>query len=70
MTIAVDDRVEWDWGRGTASGRVTEIHAERTTCTIKGTKVVRNGTADNPAVVIRQDDGGTVLKSASELRQV
>lgn len=68
MSIEPDDRVEWDWGRGTASGRVAEIHTERTVRVIKGSRIVRNGSPGNPAVVIRQDDGGEVLKLASELR--
>ncbi|GHF69345.1 DUF2945 domain-containing protein [Seohaeicola zhoushanensis] len=68
MTISKDDRVEWTWGRGTPSGRVTEILPERTIRIIKGSRIVRNGSPENPAVVIRMDDGGEVLKLASEVR--
>lgn len=68
--LAIDDRVEWDWGRGTGEGRVAELHDSRTQRTIKGATITRNGTPDNPAVIVQLDDGGTVLKLASELRRL
>ncbi|MFD2855503.1 DUF2945 domain-containing protein [Seohaeicola zhoushanensis] len=57
-----------DLGPGHPSGRVTEILPERTIRIIKGSRIVRNGSPENPAVVIRMDDGGEVLKLASEVR--
>lgn len=39
---------------------------ERTT---KGERITRHGTDDNPAYVIRQDDGTVVLKLASEVER-
>lgn len=62
------DRVEWDWGRGTATARVAEVLPRRVTRTIKGKRIRRNGSAKCPALVLRQEDGGTVLKRASEVR--
>lgn len=59
--------VEWDWGSGTAEGKVTAVHRERIERTIKGSPVVRNGTDDDPALEIEQDDGTTVLKLRSEV---
>ncbi|MGB5643454.1 MAG: DUF2945 domain-containing protein, partial [Gammaproteobacteria bacterium] len=35
--------------------------------TLKGSEIVRNADADNPAYLIEQDDGDQVLKSDSEL---
>ena len=61
--------VSWDWGKGTAEGKVTEIHREEITRTIKGSKVTRNGTQDNPAYLIEQEDGTKVLKLRSELNE-
>jgi hypothetical protein len=69
MAYSEGNAVEWDWGDGTASGKVQSIFPERTTRTIKGTKVTRNGTQDDPALYIKQDDGDAVLKLASEVRK-
>jgi hypothetical protein len=67
--ISEGDKVEWDWGNGTGTGTVQSSFAEKTTRTIKGTEVTRNGSQDDPALYIEQDDGDTVLKLASEVRK-
>ncbi|VXC86372.1 DUF2945 domain-containing protein [Sphingomonas sp. AX6] len=59
--------VSWNWGSGTATGKVEERFDRRVQRTLKGAKVVKNGTADNPAYLIEQDDGMKVLKRGSEL---
>lgn len=59
--------VTWNWGNGTAAGKVEERFDRRVQRTLKGAKVVKNGTADNPAYLIEQDDGTKVLKRGSEL---
>jgi len=63
------DRVEWDWGNGTASGKVDQTYTRRITRRIADTKITRNGSDDNPAVFIKQSDGSEVLKLASEVRK-
>ncbi|WP_238369314.1 DUF2945 domain-containing protein [Heliomarina baculiformis] len=68
MGFKVDDKVEWDWGQGTAEGRVKETHEKKITRKIKGSEITRNGSSDDPAIVIEQEDGDEVLKLASELR--
>ncbi len=60
--------VEWDWGDGTARGQIVERFERNVTRTLKGSEVTRNGDEDNPAYLIRQDDGDEVLKLGSELR--
>ncbi|MEM9232888.1 MAG: DUF2945 domain-containing protein [Pseudomonadota bacterium] len=62
-------KVEWDWGNGTATGEVQESFTEKVTRQIDGTEVTRNADNDNPAYMIRQEDGDRVLKSHSELRK-
>ena len=62
-------KVEWDWGDGTATGEVEEVHHEKVTRTIDGSEVTRDGSEDDPAYLIKQDDGQRVLKSASEVRR-
>ncbi len=59
--------VSWRWGSGTAHGKVEERFERRVQRTLKGSKIVKNGTADNPAYLIVQDDGARVLKRGSEL---
>lgn len=67
MAIRKGTRVAWEWGNGTAEGTVQSTHTEKITRTIKGSEVTRNGSADDPALVIEQDDGTTVLKLHSEV---
>lgn len=59
--------VRWNWGNGTATGTIEERFERRVQRTLKGSKVVKNGTADNPAYLIEQEDGAKVLKRGSEL---
>ncbi|MGC1496981.1 MAG: DUF2945 domain-containing protein [Sulfitobacter sp.] len=63
------DTVEWDWGNGTAAGKVDKTYTRRVTRKIKGTEVTRNGSEDDPALYIEQEDGDTVLKLSSEVRK-
>lgn len=69
MTIRNGTEVLWEWGDGEATGTVTAIHESSVTRTIKGTQVTRNGTADDPAYEIEQDDGSRVLKLRSEVER-
>lgn len=67
MSIRVGSRVTWPWGSGTAEGTVSERHTETITRTTKGSEITRHGSEDDPALVITQDDGTTVLKLRSEV---
>ncbi len=66
-TCRSGQKVSWNWGSGTAEGTIAERFDRRVQRTIKGTKVVKNGTPDNPAYLIEQENGGKVLKRGSEL---
>lgn len=61
------DKVKWNWGGGTATGEIQSCFEQKVTRKIKGTEVIRNGSKDNPAYYIEQDDGDKVLKLESEL---
>lgn len=63
------DSVKWSWGNGEATGKVQSVFAEKTTRKIKGTEVTRNGSKDDPALYIKQQDGDAVLKLASEVEK-
>jgi hypothetical protein len=39
------------------------------TRTIKGSAITRDATAENPACLVRREDGDRVFKSHSELRK-
>lgn len=67
MAHRVGSKVSWTWGSGTAHGKVIETFDRRVQRTLKGAKVVKNGSADNLAVLIEQEDGTKVLKLTSEL---
>lgn len=60
--------VSWKYGTGTATGKIESIHKEAITRTIKGAEIHRNGSADNPALVIVQENGDRVLKLQSEVK--
>lgn len=63
------EKVEWDWGNGTATGEIETVHTRKITKTIDGTEVTREADDDCPAYTIKQDDGDIVLKSHSEVRK-
>ncbi|WP_375417394.1 DUF2945 domain-containing protein [uncultured Hymenobacter sp.] len=63
-------KVTWKYGTGTATGKIEEIHKEAVEKTIKGSKIHRNGTPDDPALVIVQDNGDKVIKLQSEVKAV
>ena len=65
--IREGSEVQWSWGNGTATGKVVEVHREKVTRTIQGSEITRNGSDDDPALVIAQGDGGQVLKLRSEV---
>ena len=62
-------KVSWKWGRSTAEGKVAEVHKDTVSRTSKGETITRNGSEDDPAYVIEQEDGTTVLKLRSELQE-
>ena len=64
------DKVEWKWGASTAEGKVVKEYDKPFTKTIKGTKVKRNASKNEPAYEIEQKNGSKVLKSESELKKV
>ncbi len=63
------DDVKWTWGTGFATGTVQSVFKESTTRKIKGSEVTRNGTHDDPALYIKQEDGDAVLKLSSEVEK-
>ena len=67
--LAKGTKVEWKWGGNTAEGKVKESFEKPVQRTIKGTKVKRNASKEEPAYLVEQEDGGRALKSGSELHK-
>lgn len=61
-------KVEWDWGNGTASGEVVKVYTQKRTLRIKGEEVMRDASEDCPAYRIDTGDS-EALKSHSEVRK-
>ena len=67
--IQKGSNVKWDWGNGTAEGKVTETYTEEVTKTIDGRKITRKGEQGNKALFIEQEDGSKVLKLEKEVEK-
>ena len=67
-SFRTDQYVQWNWGSGTAKGQIKDRFEREVTRTLKGSEVTRDGSGDNPAYLIRQEDGDEVLKLGSELQ--
>ena len=65
--FAKGTKVSWKWGAHQAHGKIAESFTRDVARTIKGEKVKRKASEDEPAYLIVQDDGDRVLKSHSEL---
>ena len=66
--IKKGSQVTWKWGKGVATGKVREIFDRPVTITSKGAKVTRNGTTQNKALFIVQENGTELLKLESEVQ--
>jgi hypothetical protein len=66
-SIQLGQSVRWKWGRGWGEGIVRQRFTQRVVIKINGAEVTRQGTEEEPAYLIKQEDGGEVLKTASEL---
>ena len=59
--------VKWEWGNGEGKGQIKERFEREVTRTLQGSEVTKDGGEDNPAYLIKQEDGDEVLKRGSEL---
>ncbi|MEZ6044182.1 MAG: DUF2945 domain-containing protein [Planctomycetaceae bacterium] len=65
----IGTKVKWKWGNGFGEGQVTERFTEKVTRTIKGSEITRSASKEEPAYLIKQEDGDRVLKSHSEIEK-
>lgn len=59
--------VKWNWGNGEGKGQVEDRFEREVTRTLQGSEITKKGDSDNPAYLVKQDDGDRVLKRGSEL---
>lgn len=62
-------KVSWRWGRSRASGTIRQRFTSTVTRTIKGKRIKRKATKDEPAYLVEQPEGDKALKSESELHE-
>ena len=67
--IKEGDKVSWKYGNGIGEGKVTEVHTAEFEKEVQGKVVKRNGTPEEPALLIKQDNGHEVVKSVSEVEK-
>tara|TARA_B100001063_G_C16460957_1_gene403069 strand:- start:222 stop:434 length:213 start_codon:yes stop_codon:yes gene_type:complete len=67
--IKEGSNVKWEWGNGTATGKVTKTYTKKVTKKISGNEVTREGEEGNKALYIEQEDGSKVLKLESEVER-
>ncbi|SDE62121.1 DUF2945 domain-containing protein [Limimaricola pyoseonensis] len=69
MAYSEGDKVKWEWGNGTGTGKVTKVYHQKITKKIDGSEITRDASQDDPAYLIEQDDGSEVLKGDSEVKK-
>ncbi|MCB0393674.1 MAG: DUF2945 domain-containing protein [Bdellovibrionales bacterium] len=65
----VGDRVAWKWMGRLIEGQVEEVFFEKTSKTIKGKIITRNGSTKVPAYLVKSEAGNLALKLQSELQK-
>jgi len=63
------EKVHWKWGKSEAEGKVEEKFTEPVSKNIKGTEVKRKASKEDPAWLVKQENGGEVLKFEKELKK-
>ena len=66
-SFQTDQYVKWNWGNGEGHGQIKERFEKEVTRKLQGSEVTKDGDEDNPAYLIKQEDGDEVLKRGSEL---
>ena len=69
MSIREGTTVRWQWSGSSATGKVVEIHRATVVRQLGGSEITRNGSDDDPAYLIEQEDGSRVLKLRSEVER-
>ncbi|MEO5950623.1 MAG: HVA1 family protein [Candidatus Saccharimonadales bacterium] len=68
--MKVGSEVGWLWIGSLTTGVIKEIHPNRHEIISKGKLIVRNGTMEDPALVIMHSNGSLVLKLQHEVQEL
>ncbi|MFZ1484113.1 MAG: DUF2945 domain-containing protein [Candidatus Saccharimonadales bacterium] len=68
--IQIGSEVGWLWMGSLTTGVVQEIHQSRHEIVSKGKRIVRNGTPEDPTLVIMHSNGSLVLKLSHEVQDL
>ena len=66
----VNSKVQWPWVGRAILGQVEEIFFDTVKKEIKGKKITRHGSKENPAYLVKSDAGNLALKLESELKPI
>lgn len=69
MKFKKDSQVQWKWLGRNIKGVIVEIFTNPVVREIKGKKIKRNGSSENPAYLVRSEAGNEALKLGTELFQ-
>ena len=67
MKFKKNDKVYWLWMGKKIQGHVVDVFTESITKEIKGKKIKRNGSVDNPAYYVQSTAGNFALKLGTEV---
>ena len=70
MAFKIGSKVQWKWLGKSIEGQVEKIFEESTVQAIKGKKIKRNGSPQNPAYLVKSEAGNLALKLESELSPI
>ena len=68
-SVKQGDEVKWQNAGNEAHGTVQAVSPKKTTKTIKGKEITRNGTKEDPAVTVKSDKGGVAMHLSHELKK-
>lgn len=63
------DKVHWNYGRSQAEGKIEKEFTKPVSKRLKGSEIKRNASKEEPAYLIRQENGNEILRSESELKK-
>lgn len=67
MQFKKGSSIQWRWLGNTIEGVVLDVFTQPTVREIKGKKIKRNGSQENPAYLVKSVAGNEALKLGSEL---
>jgi hypothetical protein len=68
LEFRVAQNVSWKWLGRVINGTIQEIYFNSITQEIKGKRITRHGSKENPAYLVKSEAGNFALKLKSELQ--